>query len=1070
MFLSEHLVASPVAEAITDDARRQQRYSDWQQATGEKIDKRLKWSELERRRVDAILDMKSPAAVSPEELPAWTTRLVDISDRVAKQEFDPANPDSHPDHQRPFGHLLHPIAEFARKNLRSQMPASFPEMTDEARTQLEQSILPPLEKLYQSTLLHEFDLVRPAGRRLLGSLIEKLPGDRRRDQYLAFVLQHLHDGLMSLFERYPVLARLTVSVVENWSTATSEFLNRLESDLGKIAEVLAGCDRRELGRICRVEMGLSDPHNGSRQVHVLCFESGYRVVYKPKSLGIATAYQELLSWINEQSGEQWFRPVPLIDCSSYGWMSYIESQSPTDDGPSPQFYRNAGRLLAVLHLLGATDCHWENIISDGTYPHLVDHETLLTHRLRAPEDVVEVDTAARSEFVDSVLRTAFLPRWVFLSEDYSWLEDSLGVVKGRVFSRMKVPSWRAVNSDDMCRVMEQQEFRNDSLTLPAEETDNDSVDSVKGIVDGFEQSYRFLLEYRKSLAADDGPLARFRSQPVRIVIRDTRVYATLLNQLLTPATLRSGIDFGIQLDALSRAYLRGDFPPPTWPLLAEELSQMQRLDIPCFFSTTGSTKVAVKDNSCVVPMYEDSSFEEMQSRLAKMDESDLWYQLSVIHGAYWGLEANADRTAQQFGDASHSRRLPPDELTAAAAQIGRQIVQRAIQGPDGDRNWLGYVFFPASQRVELRPLGDTLFDGRCGIALFLTALQSVQPIAEAEQTIDSALEFIRDVLGAETSFEGRGEAIAVHWAKELGIGGTQGLGSVIYCLTAMARISSSAADFEAAKRACDLLTEEDICADEALDLMGGAAGALLCLLSLYEHSGYETALAKAVCCGDRLLDTRGVKDGQAWKTIGQREQTGFSHGAAGISYALLRLFQITGNPAYLEAAEQGIEFEARNFVKERGNWLDFRGSPENDAEPQFYDSWCNGASGIGLGRLAGLDVLDNDQIRSDIAAALNADAQRGLTYPTHLCCGLAGHIEFLMEAADRLERPELLAEAHRRGAAIVESAQSCGYYQLYADMPPSIFAPMFFQGIAGVGYTLLRLAHPGRFPAVTLLR
>jgi lantibiotic modifying enzyme len=33
-----------------------------------------------------------------------------------------------------------------------------------------------------------------------------------------------------------------------------------------------------------------------------------------------------------------------------------------------------------------------------------------------------------------------------------------------------------------------------------------------------------------------------------------------------------------------------------------------------------------------------------------------------------------------------------------------------------------------------------------------------------------------------------------------------------------------------------------------------------------------------------------------------------------------------------------------------------------------------------------------------------------------------------------------------------------GYFRLYDELPPHLFNPTFFRGVAGIGYTLLRLA------------
>ena len=87
----------------------------------------------------------------------------------------------------------------------------------------------------------------------------------------------------------------------------------------------------------------------------------------------------------------------------------------------------------------------------------------------------------------------------------------------------------------------------------------------------------------------------------------------------------------------------------------------------------------------------------------------------------------------------------------------------------------------------------------------------------------------------------------------------------------------------------------------------------------------------------------------------------------------------------------------------------------------------------------------------------------------HLCCGNFGRIDFLLEAGTRLDRWHLIGDARHLASEIVAGrATKCGKFQLYAEAPGLPANPSFFQGTAGIGYTLLRLAELGRLPCVLL--
>ena len=61
--------------------------------------------------------------------------------------------------------------------------------------------------------------------------------------------------------------------------------------------------------------------------------------------------------------------------------------------------------------------------------------------------------------------------------------------------------------------------------------------------------------------------------------------------------------------------------------------------------------------------------------------------------------------------------------------------------------------------------------------------------------------------------------------------------------------------------------------------------------------------------------------------------TGFSHGAAGIAYALLKLHEATGESSFREAALEAEAYETSVFLPEVSNWPDFRTHRRNRVMP-----------------------------------------------------------------------------------------------------------------------------------------
>src|SRR5690606_28785283 len=114
----------------------------------------------------------------------------------------------------------------------------------------------------------------------------------------------------------------------------------------------------------------------------------------------------------------------------------------------------------------------------------------------------------------------------------------------------------------------------------------------------------------------------------------------------------------------------------------------------------------------------------------------------------------------------------------------------------------------------------------------------------------------------------------------------------------------------------------------------------------------------ATICGDRLIaKARPMRRGIAWMMGDQQDHAlaGFSHGAAGIGWALSHLAAATGEGRFRDAARAAMEFERDVFSPERQNWPDLR-PPERPPPPGVtfvppsICAWCHGAAGIGMAR------------------------------------------------------------------------------------------------------------------------
>jgi lantibiotic modifying enzyme len=302
---------------------------------------------------------------------------------------------------------------------------------------------------------------------------------------------------------------------------------------------------------------------------------------------------------------------------------------------------------------------------------------------------------------------------------------------------------------------------------------------------------------------------------------------------------------------------------------------------------------------------------------------------------------------------------------------------------------------------------------------------------------------------------------------EPGIGAGAGQSSVIYALVRASEFLGEEEWLHHALGFAEMLDAERITSDRQFDLMSGAAGAALALLALYRATRLPEVLDKATRCGRHLLRHRsaGRQRLRAWKTLGEEMLTGFSHGAAGIAYALLKLYEATGKSAFREAALEAEAYETSVFLPEVSNWPDFR-QPPTEHGYAHMTTWCHGAPGIALSRVAALPILDIPEVRQDISHGLRATRLAGTEGVDTLCCGAMGRVETLVVAAKMLGDPSYLQEARRMWSAILRRSQPSGSYALGWKKAP--YLASFHQGMAGIGYEFLRLAAPDSLPSLLL--
>ena len=297
------------------------------------------------------------------------------------------------------------------------------------------------------------------------------------------------------------------------------------------------------------------------------------------------------------------------------------------------------------------------------------------------------------------------------------------------------------------------------------------------------------------------------------------------------------------------------------------------------------------------------------------------------------------------------------------------------------------------------------------------------------------------------------------------------MSSLAYALTCVAKYLNEDRYIAIATALCEHITPERIFSDRSLDIIGGSAGAILSLLTLYDATGDGKILDIAITCGRHLCDqaVENADGSIAWRSDPDGLLlAGFSHGTAGMALALARLHAACGDPSFLDVGWKAIQYERTVYDAEQRNWPAFL--PQG--RKRFINTWCHGAPGVALGRLGCLNLFPEEQRSSmlqELQIALDTTVATGITQIDHLCCGNLGRIDILFTAGRQLQDQRLKEIAMAGATLVLQRAKDNRAFSLATDpQRNACFQPGFFRGISGVGYALLRFAEPEHIPSAML--
>lgn len=653
--------------------------------------------------------------------------------------------------------------------------------------------------------------------------------------------------------------RRVVSIVRaHHARATALMLTRLEKDYDVLIGLASGGHRGGLGRVQEVSGGLSDPHDGGQAVRVLTFESGHKVVYKPRDVTLEVLLNRLQGELTRQGHLQ----IPQIRIAAgpgYGWSSFIDHKPWQKDDEATNCCRLFGALMAISYLLGGTDLHADNIVISGPNAHLVDFEVAL-HRQISP-----IPLPGDGPGSHSALSSGMLPVWNQLGHDRAVDVSALSIIR-KMFEDLV-----SRQQGDACRRM---------LTL-----DWSHLERVIG--QQFELTMAHLTQDGE--ICGESFLWGLDAASFRTVPRPTRVYEAMLRRSLQPRVLAERDGRVIAVNEL-QAEDEAD-SSLAQSIVAAERRALLDLDIPRFTLGLESTST--------MRLRESGRLVGAVPHLPKPSQA-FTGRRTFLRNSGSTVEAERVRQALRDGTVLHPRaasRAPTGRLDHAV-WAARRLMASSYRDGAGVRSWISPMHAPKAAMWTLSDAGEGLYQGRVGIAVFFGAL------ARATGDDDFALEAAALCEPAITRI--REYTALTPDSGQTGLG--DGLGGLLWGIARVAR------DLNRPDLAHRIVSDAvaasiPLSSHPSTDLMQGISGLAVGIASLASVVG-GTALERRSQLL-RLLTARVGGD------LDERTQEpplhGAAHGAAGVTMALAltgaspndRVFKSLANKVLNQAPEAG---------------------------------------------------------------------------------------------------------------------------------------------------------------------
>lgn len=895
--------------------------------------------------------------------------------------------------KNPFINFFVPFLNYYFNELNNMIESStFIEDKDEFLSCFLENEYLNLLEFSQRTLVLEVNCAR------INGLLKGNTSEERFNYYIDYLLKD-NNYLRTVYDEYNHLSNLLILRCRWDFQFVCTVISRIEENIYEIKSEILDTDNDI--KIKSISLGLGDSHNKGKTVSIISFSDDSKIVYKPRTMELELGFNKYLEFLNSKSEDRncYLYTMKVISHEDYGFCEFVKHEECKSLEEAKNFYYKTGKLLAALYSLNAKDIHHENIIARGLEPIVIDLEALFHSDITLIDKKFFKSIEVAQKIIDSsVYSIGFLPQKIsnpFETESSKYVDIS--AFGGEENQLAPFKAFKVINGNtDEIKIEKVDGFIEMQSNNPKVNGKVvKSEDYVEEIKRGFSDVYEVIANNK--IESEITIRNIFSSMKNRFILRPTYIYGQLIHTSYHPDFMRNEMHRYILLHRLGvnvdKEFLN---------VVSSEIDDILQGDVPYFYSYIDSNEIRNSKGNKIDITLDGVPLEKVLNKIDNFGDDDKKRQLHFIDMSFLAKTTNGDKddTNIEFSSKVHENKINRDTILNLAEKIGDYILDKSIEGYyDGrfDRTWIGTVLIGRDEcNWALAPVGNSLYEGNTGIALFLAylgyELGDDKYIKVALEALESSIHEI-EVLNPKYPFL---------------IGPYNGVSGYFYVIYQVYKITKNERYLNILKNKLPILLKL-VCHDKNLDVISGVGGTIGVMLSIYNDTDdYQLKnITLDICklCLQHLKNNKVKFFGNSigWGSGGVYEPcTGFAHGNAGIISYLIKLYKVVEDEEILELVKEALNYERGLYSKENKNWY----SSVNNKRCSV--AWCHGAPGILLSRIILKENGYNDElIDEEIKIALDTTINKGIGNNPCFCHGDLGNLSIIRYAAKVLDNKEL---------------------------------------------------------------